>query len=619
MKTKKRLLTCIFSLALAVSLLIPTAAAADVTAFAVDGVAVSATASESSTVGEWTVGTNSATVSGKAATSATSGTLTFTAEEDGVLAFDYTVPSSTYLTANFSNSSGTYFVNENSKIAVVMSAGDTLSVSATIKVSSRTTRTLALSNITFDTATVALIGTAQYSSVESALSAATSGDTVRLIADATITENCTIPSGVTLLVPYSEDDTGATNDYDRHGVTTTSAYKTLTVDSDATLTVSDGAKLVVNAKVMGCAAKDEGLPSGTCGEMVLNGDLVIANGGTLYARGYIKGSGSVDAQSGASIYQLFQIKDYRGGSTTLSMLDTVFPVNSYLMKNIQVDTDYSYGARMYGQYFISAGDKYFSELLPFLSVANNSTMLIGTDSDECLFKLSNGASAKLSYVNDILTMTTHGNMQTGAIILNAATGTSVATINSANLVCPFGSNLALIVDSDSTFTFYNDFKVLPGASIQVNQGGTLNVNGGLYIYDHDAYLPGFTYGQTQAQIGASATLSVNGTLSGTVYTSAQNCGNITVAGYTASAGNTDTIKECIGAGSTMTYNDVTFYACNLTSAVVEEETVEEAPEAMIEEAVEEPVEEIVEEPAEEAVVIVAPEVIIAIEEAAIAE
>lgn len=614
MKTKKRLLPCILSLVLAVSLLVPAAAAVDVSALVVDGVNVSATASEVSTVNDWTVGTNSASVSGRASLSATSGTLSFTAEEDGVLTFDYAISNSAYLTANFSNSSGTYFVNENNKVAVAMSAGDTLSVSATIKASSRTTRTLTLSNIAFDDSAVALVGTTPYSSVKTALDNTTSG-TVRLIADATITEGCTVPSGVTLLVPYSADDTGATNDYDRHGVTTTSAYKTLTVDNGATLTIANGGKLVVNAKVMGFSTNDEGLPSGTCGEMVLNGGLTVAGGGTLYARGYITGSGSIDAQNGASIYQLFQIKDWRGGSTTLDMLNTVFPVNSYLLENIQVDTTYAYGAKMYGQYFISAGDQYFSELLPFLSVANNSTLLLGKDTDECLFKLSSGATANLTYANGTLTMTTHGAVQTGAITLSAATGISVATINSANLVCPFASNLALVVDSDSTFTFNNDFKVLPGASIQVNEGGVMNVDGGLYIYDHDAYLPGFTYLQTQ--VGPSATLNVDGTLTGTVYTSAEDCHNITVAGYTVSAGNTDTIEECLGSS----YPEVTFYACVLTSDVVEEEVIEEIPEAIAEEPVEEAIEETTEEivDAEEIVVIIDPEVIAALEVAAVAE
>lgn len=606
MRKMKKLLVTTLTLALTLVVTVSTAFA-DGSALAVNGLTADA-------ADGWTVNANSASVAGR---NTTTGTLTLTATTAGTLSLGYSY-SGSGITALFGGDCT--YTNTGSAVVANMAAGQQLTIAANIS-SKLASRTLTISNITFDSegVPVATIGARTYTSVEAALNDAVNGDTVYLVADATITESCTIPSGVTLLVPYSEDDTGATNDYDRHGVTTTTAYKTLTVDEGATLTVANGGKLVVNAKVMGFANKEEGLPSGTCGEMVLNGNLIVADGGTLYARGYITGSGAVDAQSGASIYQLFQLKDWRGGSTTLDMLDRVFPVNSYLLENIQVDTTYAYGARLYGQYFISAGDKYYNDRLPFLSIVNSVTMLLGTDSDECLFRLSEGASADLTYANGILTMTTHGDMQTGAITLNAATGISVATINSAELVCPFSANLALVVDSDSTFTFNNDFKILPGASIQVNEGGTLTVNGGLYIYDHDAYLPGFTYGQTQAQIGASATLSVNGTLNGTVYTSAQNCGNITVVGYTASAGDTTTIKECLGGGGNHSYTDATFYACVLTSAVVEEETVEEAPEAMIEEAVEEPVEEIVEEPAEETVVIIAPEVIIAIEEAAIAE
>lgn len=578
MRKIKKFLTTAMMLALTVALLATSAlAAADTSAFAVNNLRVEADDG-------WTVNANSASISGR---NTTTGTLTLEANVAGTLTFNYSYSNTSGITALFGGDCA-YSSTGNAVIAT-MDAGDQLTIAARIT-SLVATRVLTISDIAFDIENlpVAAIGATTYTSVESALSAANSGDTVRMIADATITEDCTVPSGVTLLVPYSADDTGATNDYDRHGSMNTSAYVTLTVDSGADLIVANGGKLIVNAKVMGHSAKEEGLPSGTCGEMVLNGGLTVANGGTLYARGYITGSGSIDAQDGASIYQLFQIKDYRGGSTTMDMMDTVFPINSYLLENIQVDTTYAYGAKMYGQYFISAGDKYFSELLPFLSVANNSTLLIGTDSDECLFKLSSGATADLTYANGTLTMTSHGAMQTGAITLSAATGLSVATINSADLVCPFASNLALVVDSDSTFTFNNKFKVLPGASITVNAGGTLNVVGQLYIYDHDAYLPGFTYGQTT--VPGDATLTVNGTLTGTVYSSDTACSNITVAGYTVSAGDTVTIQEHVMNGSNAGYNTVTFYTCGLTSTAVEEETVGAESETIVEE----PVEEIVE-------------------------
>lgn len=611
MKKMRKMMGCLLALMLAVTMLAVSATAADTSAFALENLTLTiGEPSDTSRVNDWVIGANSASVTGKgtALRRQTSGLLTLEAEEGGLLSFSY---SSNAYSVSFGGTAD--YSNDGENVVVPMVAGDTFTIQATFNTNSE--KTLSITGITFNNDTVAYIGAAQYSSVESALSAANSGDTVRLIADATVTEDCTVPSGVTLLVPYSADDTGATDDYDRHGSMNTSAYVTLTVANGADLTVANGGKLVVNAKVMGYSAKEEGLPSGTCGEMVLNGGLTVAGGGTLYARGYITGSGSIDAQNGASIYQLFQIKDYRGGSTTMDMMDTVFPVNSYLLENIQVDTTYAYGAKMYGQYFISAGDKYFSELLPFLSVANNSTLLIGTDSDECLFKLSDGASADLSYANGTLTMTTHGTVQTGAITLSAATGLSVATIDSADLVCPFASNLALVVGGDSTFTFYNDFKVLPGASIQVNEGGVMNVDGGLYIYDHDDYLPGFTYGQTQAKIGPSATLHVDGTLNGTVYSSDSACGNITAAGYAASAGSI-TIKECIGAGSSMTYNDVVFHACSQVSSAEEEAVAEEAIEEPVETEETVEVEETVEEPVEEIVEIETPE--LAAEEAPLA-
>ena len=45
--------------------------------------------------------------------------------------------------------------------------------------------------------------------------------------------------------------------------------------------------------------------------------ITVENGGNLYAWGYITGSGNVRITSGATVYECFQVTDWRGGSATI--------------------------------------------------------------------------------------------------------------------------------------------------------------------------------------------------------------------------------------------------------------------------------------------------------------
>ena len=80
-----------------------------------------------------------------------------------------------------------------------------------------------------------------YTVLEDALSAAQSGDTVYLLTDTTLYADATVKSGCKLVVPYSETDEGVTDgeaNVKNAAPVSGTAYVTLTVDSDATLTIN---------------------------------------------------------------------------------------------------------------------------------------------------------------------------------------------------------------------------------------------------------------------------------------------------------------------------------------------------------------------------------------------
>ncbi|MFR0795713.1 MAG: hypothetical protein ACLSHG_04685 [Oscillospiraceae bacterium] len=55
----------------------------------------------------------------------------------------------------------------------------------------------------------------------------------------------------------------------------------------------------------------------------------MKNGGSLYAWGFVVGSGSVTAESGGTVWEWFQIDDFRGGTASGAMGNGVFPFSQY--------------------------------------------------------------------------------------------------------------------------------------------------------------------------------------------------------------------------------------------------------------------------------------------------
>ena len=105
-----------------------------------------------------------------------------------------------------------------------------------------------------------------------------------------------------------------------------------------------------------------GFPSGACGmiDMSRGGHIELNNGAVLYAWGIIKGQdkangnntvgvGTINAHKGSTIWEDFQVGDFRGG-TACSNLNSgastwkFFPFQSYNVCNIEVPIIYEFGA-----------------------------------------------------------------------------------------------------------------------------------------------------------------------------------------------------------------------------------------------------------------------------------
>ena len=111
--------------------------------------------------------------------------------------------------------------------------------------------------------------------------------------------------------------------------------------SGANITLDSGASLSVGSKISSqgtSASSHNGTPSGPYGqiEMKTGSSITAKANANIYAYGFITGDGSVIAEKSSTVYECFQIRDWRGGSASSSIVsDSVFPFNQYYVQNIE--------------------------------------------------------------------------------------------------------------------------------------------------------------------------------------------------------------------------------------------------------------------------------------------
>lgn len=229
-----------------------------------------------------------------------------------------------------------------------------------------------------------------YTTLEQALSEAKAGDTISLMADYTLSNDATVPAGVTLLIPFDRINSCFTTNpeslYENMG-TKQSAFRTLTIAENKKLTVLG--KLSVSARIksaMGASYKICGSVVSTHGLIRLSSNASIDVKGGLYCWGYICGNGNVTVENGAEIYESLQIGDWRGG-TVASMLYEVqtYPFNDYYVQNVESPLTLKPGSRMMVTSDIEAeGNKNRLDVFPFMSTASDAMYRLGSNTSVTL-------------------------------------------------------------------------------------------------------------------------------------------------------------------------------------------------------------------------------------------
>ena len=347
---------------------------------------------------------------------------------------------------------------------------------------------------------------------------------ITLATDGSISGTYTIPAGITLLIPFDEAGTLYTDA--PAAIRTAPASKPF-----RTLTMSDGASITVNGAISlggryyAAGGSEQGRPVGDYGyiKMADNSSITVKNGGKLYAWGFISGSGSVLAESGATVYEFYQIADFRGGTASSYMHHGVFPFSQYFVQNIEVPLTLNAGAN----------EKVYSGVYAMSTTYTTSINFIG---DTGMFKVESGSFTKdYDEKTDRLVFTVNGEAALNTLALTLAG----MDVNSASYVLPITNNITINIQSGNV-TINQDAALLAGVEVNIAEGAGLTVANGknIYFYDSDewnsdnfvwgpckfksvAYAPGKAYNRSNNDL-VDAKMDVNGSVTaiGAIYTTA---------------------------------------------------------------------------------------------------
>ena len=426
-----------------------------------------------------------------------------------------------------------------------------------------------------------------YYTIEDALDVATSGQTIFVLNDTAFASQeiagvlyndvkfKTVKTGVTLLLPFNENDTvghiGAGEDgSDNYNAT---AALTGTAKLYKTLVIPEGIEVIVNGKlIVGAqtgkidAGTNQNSVSGNYCEISLGGTITL-NNATLEVYGYIKGNGEITANNTTVIENLC-ITGWLGGSESAARyvgnreigvgealgnelkIDTpnMFPFSQYELRSIQSRVIINKGSKLQGYTKIATGEVDIK--IAKLKAQINEALLTFISSDagnaaSGLFRLvGNNSKIVKSMSGDRVRFDLHGEVNDGYTSISIKVVKATVKMASEKVFFPIDGRTDITLKNGATFTQSYMFKALPGATITVESGSVYNVNGKLVMYDRsftEKGYPGAARGD--AKLIVNGTMNVNGALGGNV--TSDNAGTVAV-GANATITN---IKSIEGNGS----------------------------------------------------------------------
>lgn len=374
--------------------------------------------------------------------------------------------------------------------------------------------------------------------IEDALATATNGQTIYVrysttFADATIkaalyadSQYRTVKTGVTLCLPSAEDTNGVGNpvyntaNVNRYVDTDANLIQEkLTIPSHITLDVNG--TILINGVLGSSGVQRNGHTSGKHGQIINDGTINLASASTLDVRGFVKGSGTLNANNGSKIYSPFVTIDYRGGTNTVTVYQKgdIAPFNQWEMPNLQCKTVFNYGVTHIGYLDLYASKQH-----------NTSQVKIYGTSNDCFFIMSSGSSVTKTYSSGVSTIRILGNVTMGTLKITV-TLLGEQTVSMSDVQFPLPWTYKVIVGdgtTQTTLTNNYDLKLMTGTSITIEKNATVNLGGKAIIYESftntmsskwSSGTNGYVYpaGKAAANVTVKGTLNVTGGIAGKLH------------------------------------------------------------------------------------------------------
>lgn len=457
-----------------------------------------------------------------------------------------------------------------------------------------------------------------YYTIEDALDVAKEGQTIFVLNDtAFATQEIagvlyndvkfkTVKTGVTLLLPFNENDTvghiGAGEDGSANYKAT--AALTGTAKLYKKLVIPEGIEVIVNGKlVVGAqtgkidAGQKQNAVSGNYCEISLGGTITLIDDATLEVYGYIKGNGEIIANDSTVIENLY-LSGWMGGTqsavryigtqniSSFELMDEktmtiknpkMFPFSQYELRAIQSRVIINKGSKLQGYTKIATSklEKKILGITITIPAQVNEATLTFVSSDESnaasgLFRLVGNNSKIIKSMNgDRVKIDLFGDIKDGYTAVSVKVVKATVEMSSKEVFFPIDGRTDITLKNGATFTQSYMFKALPGATITVESGGIYNLNGTLVMYDKSftdisTYpYPGASRGD--AKLIVNGTMNVNGALGGNV--TSDNAGAVSVGANATISGVHSAEGEGtmdIGLPTKFTFNDT----CGVTKSLV---------------------------------------------------
>ena len=350
----------------------------------------------------------------------------------------------------------------------------------------------------------------------------------------------TVKTGVTLLLPFNENDTvghiGAGGKRSANYKAT--AALTGTAKLYKTLVIPEGIEVIVNGKlIVGAqtgkidAGGVQNAVSGNYCEISLGGTITL-NNATLEVYGYIKGNGEITANNTTVIENLC-ITGWLGGSesagryigdgklltSSTNVKDPVqFPFSHYELRSVQLSITLHKGSKHQGYAKIATGDS----LGGLIAAQINEAWLpfVSSDSKESsgLVRMkSSDAKVVKTFKGGRVGIETYGSVEDGYTSVTLEVGVTIS-MTSEKVFFPICGKTDIVIKS-GTFTQKHKYKLMPGSTLTIENGATLNQNGSIVVYTGDFKDVTDTHypsGLGDARFTVDGTLNINGAFGGKV-------------------------------------------------------------------------------------------------------